>query len=243
MRVFKLTWYCVGEVLVQVFSHVVLYASSSIANCAAVCKRFFVATRSPSLWRHACEHVFRTPEMSMAQSRRVQAEYVASLYQGQWLRMYMDRPRLHYDGVYISVCQYIRPGESDTAWTRPVHLVTYYRYLRFFPDGTMIKYLSTDEPAAVVRLMKKDFSRPTQVFRGKFQFLNHHTVEINMRDKGRPRDHFCMTLDIKTTRRGQHNKLAWSEYWSQKDDRDESTVYDLALMRPFIFSGVRSFRD
>ena len=179
----------------------------------------------------------------MIQSRRVQAEYAATLYQGQWLRMYMDRPRLHYDGVYISVCQYIRPGESETAWTRPVHLVTYYRYLRFFPDGTMIKYLSTDEPAAVVRLMKKEFSRPSQVFRGKFQFVNHDTVIINMRDQGRPRDHFCMTLNIKTTRRARHNKLSWSEYWSRKDDRDESTVYDLALMRPFIFSGVRSFRD
>jgi F-box protein 9 len=39
-------------------------------------------------------------------------------------------------GVYISRATYIRQGEQslDTFYS-PWHLVEYYRYIRFFPDG------------------------------------------------------------------------------------------------------------
>ncbi|KAI9312111.1 hypothetical protein BX666DRAFT_2031301 [Dichotomocladium elegans] len=230
------------EILVEILSHMLLYSVSSVARFALVCRRFFLATRSPTLWRHACEHVFCTPGMTLEQSRRCQAEFAATLYDGHWLRMYIERPRLHFDGVYISVCQYIRPGESETsAWTRPVHLVTYYRYIRFFSDGTMIKYLSTDAPAQVVRLLNPEFSR-RQVFHGRYRFIGPQTIDVEMRDRSRPREKFEMMLDLKSTRRGRHNKLVWQQYRSRKDDREEGTAYDLAMMRPFLFSVVRSFR-
>ena len=40
-------------------------------------------------------------------------------------------------GVYISRATYIRQGEQslDTFYS-PWHLVEYYRYIRFFPDGS-----------------------------------------------------------------------------------------------------------
>ncbi|KAI9250150.1 hypothetical protein BDA99DRAFT_522987 [Phascolomyces articulosus] len=231
------------EMLVQVLGHLVVYSISSMPAFALVCKRFFLATRSASLWRHACEHVFRAPTMSLEQSRQYQAEFVRTLYDGYWLRMFIERPRLRFDGVYISVCQYIRPGRSETAWTQPVHLVTYYRYLRFFPDGRIIKYLSTDEPTDVVRLLTPDFSR-RQVFHGRFSLEDESggQVAIDMRDKTRPRDRFQMMLFIKSTSRGRHNKLGWLSYSSKKDGREEGTTYDLNMMRPYFFSVVRSYR-
>lgn len=92
----------------DILRHLVLCSTSSIASFALVCKRFFLATRSPSLWRYACEHAFRAPGMTLQDSRRCQAEIIQALYGGYWLRMYIERPRIRYDGVYISVCQYIR---------------------------------------------------------------------------------------------------------------------------------------
>lgn len=222
--------------------HLALHSVSSVAKFALVCKRFFIATRSPTLWRFLCEHVFREPGMSMEKSKRVQAEVVTSLYGGYWLRMYIERPRVRYDGVYISVCQYIRPGVSETAWTQPVHLVTYYQYLRFFPDGTIIKYLSTDEPSNVVRLLTPNFSR-RQVFHGSFEIRNEDEIVIEMRDLlARPRERFKMVLHhIKKSHRGRLCKLGWQEYVSEKEGRDEGTSYDLKLMRPYVFSVVRSY--
>ncbi|KAI9494642.1 hypothetical protein BDB00DRAFT_938186 [Zychaea mexicana] len=230
------------EMLVHVLGHLVLYSIATMPTFALVCKRFFLATRSASLWRHACEHMFRAPGMTLVQSRYYQAEFVNTLYDGYWLKMFIERPRLRYDGVYISVCQYIRPGTSESAWTQPVHLVTYYRYLRFFPDGSIVKYLSTDEPADVIRLLTPEFAR-RQVFHGRFCLDDDSgQVAVDMRDKTRPRDRFQMMLYIKGTSRGRHNKLGWLSYTSKKDGREDGTTYDLKLMRPYFFSVVRSYR-
>lgn len=69
--------------------------------------------------------------------------------------MFRTRPRIRYNGVYISTCNYIRPGAfhaspSSIAGAAPVHIVTYYRYLRFYPDGTCLSLLSTYKPQEVV---------------------------------------------------------------------------------------------
>lgn len=74
--------------------------------------------------------------------------------------MFRNRPRVRYNGIYISTCNYIRPGafhasSSSTGGTAPVHIVTYYRYLRFYPDGTCLSLLSTCKPQDVVYHLQK----------------------------------------------------------------------------------------
>ncbi|KAF2470430.1 uncharacterized protein BDR25DRAFT_334465 [Lindgomyces ingoldianus] len=63
------------------------------------------------------------------------------------------RPRIRFNGCYISTVNYTRPGASSVtsiSWNSPIHIVTYYRYLRFLRDGTCISLLTTAEPADVV---------------------------------------------------------------------------------------------
>ncbi|KAL2441098.1 hypothetical protein ABEF95_011948 [Exophiala dermatitidis] len=70
-----------------------------------------------------------------------------------WRDVFHNYPRIRFSGVYISTVNYTRPGgASATAntWTNPIHIVTYYRYLRFFRDGTCISLLTTNEPIEVV---------------------------------------------------------------------------------------------
>ena len=106
----------------------------------------------------------------------------------------------------------------------------------------MVKYLSTDPPADVVRLLTRDFSR-RQVFRGNFRMEGSGEVLVEMRDQTRPRDRFEMALTIKSTSRGRHNKMGWVSYVSQKDGREDVTTYDLNSMRPYFFSVVRHYRN
>ncbi|ORY95569.1 hypothetical protein BCR43DRAFT_525282 [Syncephalastrum racemosum] len=229
-----------SEIIVQVLQQLVLHSTAPIARFALVCKNFFLLTRSQSLWRFAAEHAFRTPRMTLDESRIKQASIV-KLYSGQWNRMFIERPRVRYDGVYIATCHYLRPGTSENTWNQPVHLVTYYRYLRLFPDGTVLKYLSTDEPEHVVRLLTRDFSR-RQVFWGHFDVDEEGTVAVEMKDPLRPRERFTMSLRIKSTHRGRHNKLAWEEYSSVSQGReDDPYQYDLRMMKPYFFSVVRSY--
>ena len=73
--------------------------------------------------------------------------------------MLQTRPRLRFNGCYISTVNYIRPGGntvSQISWSTPVHIVTYYRYLRFFRDGTCASLLTTTEPRDVIHHLTKE---------------------------------------------------------------------------------------
>ncbi|KKF92143.1 F-box protein pof7 [Ceratocystis platani] len=77
-------------------------------------------------------------------------------YSGSWHRLFRWRPRLRFNGCYISRVNYLRDGQTGpdqkTVWT-PVHVVTYFRYLRFLRDGTVLSLLTTEEPAVVVPVL------------------------------------------------------------------------------------------
>lgn len=74
--------------------------------------------------------------------------------------MFRTRPRIRFNGCYISTVNYTRPGASSPTqltWNSPVLIVTYYRYLRFFRDGTVISLLTTAEPQDVVHYLHKEY--------------------------------------------------------------------------------------
>ncbi|KAL6714481.1 hypothetical protein ACLMJK_007905 [Lecanora helva] len=75
--------------------------------------------------------------------------------------MFHHRPRIRFNGCYISTVNYMRPGgnsntTSHATWSTPVHIVTYFRYLRFFRDGTCASLLTTTEPADVVHYLTRE---------------------------------------------------------------------------------------
>ncbi|KAJ2956488.1 hypothetical protein NQZ79_g7679 [Umbelopsis isabellina] len=229
-----------NEVIVHMLQHVILESVTSVHSFALVCKKFLLLTRSQSIWRSLCEYTYHTHDISKETSDMIQLDFVNRLYDGDWMKMFIERPRIRFDGIYISTCHYIRPGSSETAWNQPIHLVTYYRYIRFFPDGTIMKYLSTDEPIHVVHSLTKTF-KGRQVFHGRYE-LEDANVTVSMRDKEtRATERFQMKLFVKSTHRGRHNKLAWEEYVSWSDVRGDKTTYNLKHMKPYYFSVVRSY--
>lgn len=85
--------------------------------------------------------------------------FSSSVYNFSWQRMFRLRPRIRFGGCYISTVNYIRPGQAATTqytWASPVHIVTYYRYLRFFRDGSVLSLLTTTEPADVVHHLTRE---------------------------------------------------------------------------------------
>ncbi|KAI8875575.1 hypothetical protein K501DRAFT_233488 [Backusella circina FSU 941] len=231
-----------NEIMLHVVRYIALHSISTIPFLALTCKKFFLYSRDPTVWQYACTSVFKEPYMTLEDSKVFQAAYVKK-YNGNWMRMFVDRPRIRFDGVYISTCHYIRPGTSETGWNQPVHLVTYYRYLRFFPNGTILKHLTTNEPSHVVRNLERHFNKQ-QSFHGTFKLNdNDHTLEVAMTDHNLPTEDFRMSLNIKTTHQGRHNKLNWIEYYSipSRVDRDVYQ-FDLKLFKPYFFSPVRSYK-
>lgn len=69
--------------------------------------------------------------------------------------MLIERPRLRFNGCYIATCHYLRPGVNDCSWNTPIHMVTYFRFVRFFADGNCITVLTTLEPREVVHSVSR----------------------------------------------------------------------------------------
>ncbi|KAL0138459.1 hypothetical protein V8B55DRAFT_1515081 [Mucor lusitanicus] len=230
-----------SEIMLHILRILVLHSVSTIPYFALVCKKFFLLSRDPSIWQYACIRVFREPGMTLEQSKRFQTNYVQK-FDGHWMRMFIDRPRIRYDGVYISTCNYVRPGASDTGWDKPIHFVTYYRYLRFFPNGKVLKHVTTNEPQQVVKLLQSGYNKK-QCFHGRFLLDDENHINVVMKDKNLPREIFNMRLKIKTTHRGRHNKLIWDDYTSKSiEPHREESRYDLKLLKAFFFSPVRSYK-
>lgn len=227
--------------MLSILRVLVLHSVSTIPYFALVCKKFFLLSRDPSIWQYACIRVFREPSMTLEQSKRIQTNYVQK-YDGHWMRMFIDRPRIRYDGIYISTCHYIRPGTSDTAWEKPIHFITYYRYIRFFPNGTILKHVTTSEPQHVVKSLQMGFNKK-QCFHGRFLLDDDDHITIVMKDKTLPRETFNLTLKIKTTHRGRHNKLNWNSYSNKSDLPNRADHHlDLKTLKAFFFSPVKSYK-
>lgn len=48
-------------------------------------------------------------------------------------------PRLHFNGVYVCRHKYVKMGDKGfTNSITPMHVIYYYRYIRFFEDGSLL---------------------------------------------------------------------------------------------------------
>lgn len=100
----------------------------SLEQVSLVCRGFYIAARDKDIWRLACARAWGVIN--------VDTQYLLR-YDNSWRKMFIERPRLNFNGCYISRTTYVRHGESsfqDFSY-RPCHIVEYYRYLRFFPGG------------------------------------------------------------------------------------------------------------
>ncbi|XP_067840097.1 F-box only protein 9 isoform X1 [Heptranchias perlo] len=128
------------EVLVYIFRWVVSSDLDlrSLEQLSMVCRAFYICARDPEIWRLACLKVWGRACSSLV------------LYTS-WRQMFLERPRVRFDGVYINKTTYIRQGEESLdGFYRAWHQVEYYRYLRFFPDGQVIMLTTPEDPQSIV---------------------------------------------------------------------------------------------
>ena len=169
-----------AEVLLELLQHVAIRDPAVYVRLSLVCKRlaFHVMTDN-SIWKRVAlgpefglggqqynfntdlqgrERLFRTLEEDDLDNEDDDA-FPSLVTESSfppdtvWRNIFHNHPRVRFTGVYISTVNYTRPGGASataSTWSNPVHIVTYYRYLRFFRDGTCISLLTTNEPVEVV---------------------------------------------------------------------------------------------
>ena len=91
---------------------------ATLERMGATCKALYLHARDPSIWQAACRRVWG-------------ARCKPDAYGGSYRRMWLERPRLRFDGVYVSKESYIRSGEKElSGYYAPFHVVEHYRYFR-----------------------------------------------------------------------------------------------------------------
>lgn len=177
-----------------------------------------------------------------------------SPYNGSWRKMYLDRPRLRFDGIYISTCNYMRPGIGQS-WYSPILMVTYYRYLRFFPNGTCLSLLSTDEPKDTVPVFIKQsagvkprdnysvqrsdgtlISRPKGILNGIWHLENRQGDVLIETEGSVDRYNFFLRFNIRSSGVKKQNKLKWKDFWSVNKLTQDRADFSLKNDKAYFFA-------
>ncbi|KAE8444128.1 hypothetical protein EG329_000816 [Mollisiaceae sp. DMI_Dod_QoI] len=288
------------EILIQILKEVAILDVASFVRLAQVCKRlaYLVATEE-QIWKGVClgsevgfggmhyqwqrevlgeplkEEVpdFEDSEDAAPEPLTKEAiteALLVSAYSSSWHAMFRLRPRIRFNGCYISTVNYIRPGQasvSQVTWHSPVHIVTYYRYLRFFRDGTVISLLTTDEPADVVHHLTKELQElhrggaaphlPSitmqNALRGRWRLSNpDDNVDADLKDaegdlfvetEGVSAKYmYRMKLSLQSAAKGvKNNKLVWQGFWNYNLLTDDTGEFTLRNDKAFFWSRVKSY--
>jgi F-box protein 9 len=116
------------EMMVEVLTHVSPYV---LGHVACVCKAWRAVVADERLWRQACDQAFKQQFDQEAMTHEVVG------FDNSWRNFFLVRPHLRFDGIYVSRNTYCRVGVIEMRERKPVHMVSYYRYWRFFDDGTL----------------------------------------------------------------------------------------------------------
>lgn len=247
------------EILLYIFKWVV---SSELdvrlldLSCSAVCRGFYLAARDPEIWRLVCVRVWGVNCGGLSNFE-------------SWRQMFIERPHIYFHGCYISKTTYIRHGENSfqDQFYRPWHIVEYFRYLRFFPDGLVLMLTTPEDPPVSLKELKHRNPRNSTVLRGHYRLHDDHVTIVLKRDpeKGsstnnkirnqKRRDNalwtepseqtFHLELQIGSHRSHRHVQLHWQCYSviTHRGSTESSTNFDLISGRfpPFHFSRVKSY--
>nr|XP_027233487.1 F-box only protein 9-like [Penaeus vannamei] len=213
----------------------------SLEQVSRVCHGFYLVARNPEIWHRACVKIWGintgTP----------------GVY-GSWRQMFIHRPHPRFNGCYISRTTYFRCGASNfrDASYQPWHVVQYYRYVRFFPDGSL----------SLLSLSLKPFLM--QVVKGMYRFhgpnvslvLKRQSREMSNRRKGRrhlggttdvAETTFQIEFEIRPVKQRPHWQLVWRNYtitstfYDGKQNTSQIEVNDTNNFPPLAFSRVKSY--
>lgn len=136
----------------ELWVHIASLALDFQVVCAlgAVCRTLRPISRHPQLWEPLCRAAFsvrgfRPPEEALRE------------HNWSWKRMFQQRKRLRFDGIYVLTTKKLLQGEDEGRGMKETGKdfynvgglwVTSYRVLRFYPDGTMFSHLTAQPQEA-----------------------------------------------------------------------------------------------
>lgn len=202
----------IGDLAPEIILHIFSFLEAvALDTASGVCASWHVLAREASLWRKLCEEVWGADCI----------EYLPD-FGNSWRELFLHKPHLHFDGLYVNKSSSIRPGLRE--WGDlydPIRVIKYFRYIRFYPDGTAITMLSNTEPRTVLAHTKREIQNEERAKKGSYVF-DDGKIEIVVRLD--PRTTFRYRLFIAKTNARVRQCLRWSSMQCIMADGEEVTV-------------------
>lgn len=230
------------DILIEIITLLTYKDPRAHVAFSATCQRISGLSFDPMVYKHLCKQIY--PHQVYSETTRElnniskNQDLMVKAWDFNWSEMLHDRPFIKYHGLYISKVSYISECARDYTFYAPVKLVTYFRYLRFYPDGTAFKVTTTDEPSLVV---------PT------FHRENHHDIKSSLLTNWyiemdgqviltRKTADYEFVEELKVIHLGyrKFHRLQWiKSFYTDKDG--EQRQFKMKKEKPFNFSSVRSY--
>ena len=281
-----------NDIWVYILEILLVEAPESWIEFSMTCKKFaYLGFNTNDIWRKLCHLVYplqcyeenrtfiesnQTIEANLSDDSlpipKDQLKIVPS-YDNSWKKMLNNRPFIKFNGCYISVVNYYSEGaksQFSNSWANPVRTITYYRYLRFYPDGTCCKLLTPLEPYSVIPYILKlntlrnitsaldqakiaahqsTVKESHRIYHGTWTMSTTGEIAINIEEGSVPYYRFHYYFQVKSLSKiFKYNKLSWVKYYtvrkqmSEDDDRvGEVSMLPLKNEKPFKFLRVKSY--
>lgn len=236
------------DILKKIVLETVLISGESWLNLSLTCRRFHrLCFREPEPYRTFAQHIYSLQHYDKAAMALNGLSSIKALEEAFWgvdyRRMLEERAYVKFQGCYISVVNYLRQGasaEGSSSWINPVHMITYYRYFRFYPDGSCLRLVTTDEPSNVVR----GYDRDKDI---KNADLCHWSLSIDddlsLLTITRRNDKYSFEEKLRIHKHAHktHQRLKWVSSGAF-DNRGERIDFSMRNEKPFSFSRVTSYK-
>lgn len=193
-----------SDVLDKILEYLGWMYLPSLETVSATSRSLYLTCRQESLWKNLCNHMECCKRETL-------------LFDDCWRMQYIMRPTFRTDGVYISKITYFRQGYQESAISQPSHLVTYYRYLRFFngPGAAgkriVTALVSTEKPRQVIDSLKELDEKTMKSIKERFSSDHDKTSKFkNYKGKNDKRDNNTTFMPISSK-----PNLFIGTYWRQ----------------------------
>lgn len=223
--------------------------AEQFSTLAQVSSDFLPYVYDPRHWRRLALRQWPDETRSQLESR---------LYEYKtWRKLCTHRPRLRTHGIYVVRHQFTKTSSrhATTEPEAPVFMVTYFRFLRFYTDGTVISLTSPDSPHLAYRRVRrtwwpgpneKDKTKPSV---GQYEF-DEMNMQVNVSlpmDVARFPDMrqgtVYMHLTLMSTKQGACDRLVPTSHYCIMNDNGGDLVPYPVDAKPFRFISIWGFRN
>lgn len=236
----------------------VIFTLFSMLEAEQLCA---LAQASSRLLSHAYDprHWLRIASKLWPTETRAQLERQLYNYK-TWRRICTQRPRLRTNAIYVVRHQFAKMSSvyATEEPTAPIFLVTYFRFLRFYTDGTVVSLTTPELPHVAARRVRRGW-RPALGDKekvspsvGTYQFDEHNLqVEVTLPlchprfPEMRPGTIY-MHLSLSSTKSGAFDRLFLTEHHAIMDQNGGDLVpyrADVYGGKPFRLVPIWGFRN